>query len=209
NVPYTMIGAALLWVGWFGFNVGSNLEANGAASLAMINTFVATAAATLVWSLIEALERGKASMLGAASGMVAGLVAVTPACGTVGPVGSMVLAVIATCICYLFVTRVKNIFRYDDSLDVFGIHGVGGIVGALLTAVFSSASLGGVKGGGYDIFAQLWVQVQAVAITVVWTGLVSFMLFKLIDRTIGLRVDTDSERQGLDQTAHGESAYHG
>ena len=205
----TMIGASMLWVGWFGFNVGSNLEANGAATLAMINTFVATAAATLVWSLIEAAERGKASMLGAASGMVAGLVAVTPACGTVGPVGAMVLAMIAAAVCYIFVTRVKNIFRYDDSLDVFGIHGVGGIVGALLTGVFSAASLGGVKGEGYAIGAQVWVQFQAAAITAIWTGIVSFALFKLIDATIGLRVDADSERQGLDQTAHGESAYHG
>ncbi len=209
SMVMTMIGASMLWVGWFGFNVGSNLEANGAATLAMINTFVATAAATLVWSLIEAAERGKASMLGAASGMVAGLVAVTPACGTVGPVGAMVLAMIAAAVCYIFVTRVKNIFRYDDSLDVFGIHGVGGIVGALLTGVFSAASLGGVKGEGYAIGAQVWVQFQAAAITAIWTGIVSFALFKLIDATIGLRVDADSERQGLDQTAHGESAYHG
>ena len=209
SMVMTMIGASMLWVGWFGFNVGSNLEANGGATLAMINTFVATAAATLAWSLIEAAERGKASMLGAASGMVAGLVAVTPACGTVGPVGAMVLAMIAASVCYVFVTRVKNIFRYDDSLDVFGIHGVGGIVGALLTGVFSAASLGGVKGEGYAIGAQVWVQFQAVAITAIWTGVVSFALFKLIDMTIGLRVDADSERQGLDQTAHGESAYHG
>lgn len=209
SMVMTMIGASMLWVGWFGFNVGSNLEANGGATLAMINTFVATAAATLAWSLIEAAERGKASMLGAASGMVAGLVAVTPACGTVGPVGAMVLAVIAASVCYVFVTQVKNIFRYDDSLDVFGIHGVGGIVGALLTGVFSAASLGGVKGEGYAIGAQVWVQFQAVAITAIWTGIVSFALFKLIDMTIGLRVDADSERQGLDQTAHGESAYHG
>ncbi len=209
SMVMTMIGASMLWVGWFGFNVGSNLEANGGATLAMINTFVATAAATLVWSLIEVAERGKASMLGAASGMVAGLVAVTPACGTVGPVGAMALAVIAAAVCYVFVTRVKNYFNYDDSLDVFGIHGVGGIVGALLTGVFSAASLGGVKGEGYAIGAQVWIQFQAVAITAIWTGIVSFALFKLIDMTIGLRADADSERQGLDQTAHGESAYHG
>ena len=209
SMVMTMIGASMLWVGWFGFNVGSNLEANGGATLAMINTFVATAAATLAWSVLEALGRGKASMLGAASGMVAGLVAVTPACGTIGPMGAILLGGIAAVACYFFVTQVKNMFRYDDSLDVFGVHGVGGIVGALLTGVFSSASLGGIKGDGYSIGAQVWVQAQAVLITAVWTAVVSFLLFKLIDMTIGLRVDADSERQGLDQTAHGESAYHG
>ena len=209
SMVMTMIGASMLWVGWFGFNVGSNLEANGGATLAMINTFVATAAATLAWSVLEALGRGKASMLGAASGMVAGLVAVTPACGTIGPMGAILLGGIAAVACYFFVTQVKNMFRYDDSLDVFGVHGVGGIVGALLTGVFSSASLGGIKGDGYSIGAQVWVQLQAVMITAVWTAVVSFLLFKLIDMTIGLRVDADSERQGLDQTAHGESAYHG
>ena len=209
SLTMTMIGASMLWVGWFGFNVGSNLEANGGATLAMINTFVATAAATLAWSVLEALGRGKASMLGAASGMVAGLVAVTPACGTIGPMGAILLGGIAAVACYFFVTQVKNMFRYDDSLDVFGVHGVGGIVGALLTGVFSSASLGGIKGDGYSIGAQVWVQLQAVMITAVWTAVVSFLLFKLIDMTIGLRVDADSERQGLDQTAHGESAYHG
>ena len=209
SMVMTMIGASMLWVGWFGFNVGSNLEANGGATLAMINTFVATAAATLAWSVLEALGRGKASMLGAASGMVSGLVAVTPACGTIGPMGAILLGGIAAVACYFFVTQVKNMFRYDDSLDVFGVHGVGGIVGALLTGVFSSASLGGIKGDGYSIGAQVWVQLQAVMITAVWTAVVSFLLFKLIDMTIGLRVDADSERQGLDQTAHGESAYHG
>lgn len=209
SMVMTMIGASMLWVGWFGFNVGSNLEANSGAGLAMINTFVATAAATLAWSLIEALERGKASMLGAASGMVAGLVAVTPACGTVGPMGAIALGVLAVLVCYFFVTRVKNWFGYDDSLDVFGIHGIGGIVGALLTGVFSSASLGGIKGEGYAIGAQTLIQLEAVLITAAWTGIVSLVLFVLIDKTIGLRVDADSERQGLDLTSHGESAYHG
>jgi Amt family ammonium transporter len=209
SMVMTMIGASMLWVGWFGFNVGSNLEANGGATLAMINTFVATAAATLVWSAIEAVERGKASMLGAVSGMVAGLVAVTPACGTIGPVGAIVLGAIAAAICYAFVTKIKMWFRYDDSLDVFGIHGIGGIVGAVLTGVFSAASFGGIKGDGYSILAQTWTQIQAVAITAVWTAVVSFALYKIVDGMVGLRVDADSERQGLDQVAHGESAYHG
>ncbi|MEZ5885801.1 MAG: ammonium transporter [Paracoccaceae bacterium] len=209
SMVMTMIGASMLWVGWFGFNVGSNLEANGGASLAMINTFVATAAATLAWSVIEAASRGKASMLGAASGMVAGLVAVTPACGTIGPMGAILLGALAAAACYFFVTTVKNMFHYDDSLDVFGVHGVGGIVGAVMTGVFSSATLGGVKGDDYSIAAQVWIQIEAVAITIAWTGIVSFVLYRIVDRMVGLRVDQDSERQGLDQTAHGESAYHG
>ena len=209
SMVMTMIGASMLWVGWFGFNAGSNLEANGGATLAMFNTFVATAAAALTWTAIEALQRGKASMLGAASGMVAGLVAITPACGTVGPVGGMVLAMIAAAVCYLFVTVVKNALGYDDSLDVFGVHGVGGIIGALLTAVFSAGSLGGTKAADYSIVAQLIVQAEAVILTLVWSGVVSFLLYKLVDMLVGLRVDADSERQGLDQIAHGESAYHG
>lgn len=209
SMVMTMIGASMLWVGWFGFNVGSNLEANGGATLAMINTFVATAAATLAWSALEGLQRGKASMLGAASGMVAGLVAITPACGTVGPMGAIALGVITAAVCYFFVTVVKGRMKYDDSLDVFGIHGVGGIVGAVLTAVFSAGALGGVKGEDYAILAQSWIQIEGVLITVLWSGVVSAVLFKLIDMTIGLRVDSDTERQGLDLTAHGEQAYHG
>jgi Amt family ammonium transporter len=209
SMVMTMIGASMLWVGWFGFNVGSNLEANGGATLAMINTFVATAGATLAWSVLEGIQRGKASMLGAASGMVAGLVAITPACGTVGPVGAIALGVIAAAVCYFFVTVVKNKLKYDDSLDVFGIHGVGGILGAILTGVFSAGSLGGVKGDDYSIAAQVWIQIEAVAITLVWSGVISFVLYKLVDMTIGLRVDTDTERQGLDLTSHGEQAYHG
>ncbi|MEO5615120.1 MAG: ammonium transporter [Cypionkella sp.] len=209
SMVMTMIGASMLWFGWFGFNVGSNLEANGGATLAMINTFVATAAATLAWSLLEGIQRGKASMLGAASGMVAGLVAITPACGTVGPMGAIALGVIAVLGCYFFVTVVKNKFQYDDSLDVFGIHGVGGILGAVLTGVFSAGSLGGVKGDDYSIGAQVWIQIEAVAITLVWSGVISFIIYKLIDMTIGLRVDADTERQGLDLASHGEAAYHG
>jgi Amt family ammonium transporter len=209
SMVMTMIGASMLWVGWFGFNVGSNLEANGGATLAMINTFIATAAATLAWSALEGLQRGKASMLGAASGMVSGLVAITPACGTVGPMGAIALGVIAAAGCYFFVTVVKNKMKYDDSLDVFGIHGVGGIIGAVLTGVFSAAAFGGVKGDDYTMMAQLWIQIEGVLITIVWSGVVSYVLFKAIDMTIGLRVDSDTERQGLDLTAHGEQAYHG
>jgi Amt family ammonium transporter len=209
SMVMTMIGASMLWVGWFGFNVGSNLEANGGATLAMINTFVATAAAVLAWSLLEAVQRGKASMLGAASGMVAGLVAITPACGTVGPLGGMALGMIASVGCYFFVTAVKNRFGYDDSLDVFGIHGIGGMIGAIGTGVFSAASLGGARDDGYSIGAQTLIQFEAVLITVAWSAAVSFVLFKVIDMTLGLRVDRDSERQGLDLSAHGESAYHG
>jgi Amt family ammonium transporter len=208
SMVLTMVGASMLWVGWFGFNVGSNLEANGGATLAMINTFIATAAATLAWSAIEALQRGKASMLGAASGMVTGLVAITPACGTIGPMGAILLGVIATLASYFFVTVVKHKLKYDDSLDVFGIHGVSGIVGAVLTGVFSAAAFGGIKGDDYAMMAQLWIQIEGVLITVVWSGVVSYVLFKAIDMTIGLRVDSDTERQGLDLTTHGEQAYH-
>ncbi|TKA95257.1 ammonium transporter [Cereibacter changlensis] len=210
SMVMTMIGASMLWVGWFGFNVGSNLEANGGATLAMINTFICTAAATVAWCVVEGMQRGKASMLGAASGMVTGLVAITPACGTVGPMGAILLGIVAVLFAYFFVTVVKNAMGYDDSLDVFGIHGVAGIVGAVGTGILTSSSLGGI---GYadeaqTMIGQTIVQIQAVAVTVVWTGIVSFVLFKLVDMIVGLRVDTESERIGLDQTSHGESAYH-
>jgi Amt family ammonium transporter len=207
-MPLVLIGASILWVGWFGFNVGSNLESNGGATLAMINTFVATAGAIVGWSLIETVHRGKASMLGAASGMIAGLVAITPACGTIGPVGAIFLGAIASAVCYLFVSVVKIKAGYDDSLDVFGIHGIGGIVGALGTAIFSAAALGGIKGDDYGMGAQFMIQLQAVVITVLWTGVVSAILFKLVDLVIGLRPAADAEAQGLDITAHGEAAYH-
>jgi ammonium transporter, Amt family len=208
SMVMTMIGASMLWVGWFGFNVGSNLEANGGATLAMINTFIATAAATVTWALLESMLRGKASMLGAASGMVTGLVAVTPACGTIGPMGAILLGVLATFGSYFFVTVVKHKLKYDDSLDVFGIHGVAGIIGAVLTGVFSAAAFGGVKGDDYAMMSQLWIQIEGVLITIVWSGVVSYVLFKAIDMTIGLRVDNDTERQGLDLASHGEQAYH-
>jgi Amt family ammonium transporter len=208
SMTLTMVGAAILWVGWFGFNAGSNLEANGGAALAMINTFVATAAAILSWSAVEGLLRGKASMLGAASGMVAGLVAITPACGTVGPIGAIVLGAIVSPVCYFFVSVVKNKFGYDDSLDVFGVHGIGGIMGAIGTGILTAPGLGGVGDADYSIFGQTTIQAQAVLITIVWSGVVSFVLYKIVDMLVGLRVDTDSERQGLDLISHGEVAYH-
>ncbi|MDW4551304.1 ammonium transporter [Defluviimonas sp. D31] len=208
SMTLTLVGAGILWVGWFGFNAGSNLEANGGATLAMINTFTATAGAILAWAGLEAVLRGKASLLGAASGLIAGLVAVTPAAGSVGPVGAIVLGAIASAVCYFFVAVVKNKFGYDDSLDVFGIHGIGGIVGAIGTGIFTAPGLGGTGGEDYAIAAQTWIQIQAVAITILWCGLASAVLYLLVDKTIGLRVDGDDERRGLDLTAHGESAYH-
>ena len=208
SMTLTLVGAGILWVGWFGFNAGSNLEANGGAGLAMINTFTATAGAILAWSALEAVLRGKASMLGAASGLVAGLVAVTPAAGSIGPVGAIVLGAIASALCYFFVAVVKNKFGYDDSLDVFGIHGIGGITGAIGTGIFTAPSLGGTGGDDFSIAGQVVIQAQAVGVTILWCGVISFILFKVIDMTIGLRVSTDDERQGLDLTTHGESAYH-
>jgi len=210
SMTLTLVGAALLWVGWFGFNVGSNLEADENAALAMINTFTATAGAIVAWVLVEAIGRGKASMLGAASGMIAGLVAVTPAAGTVGPVGAIALGAIASIVCYFFVTVVKHKFSYDDSLDVFGIHGIGGIIGAIGTGILSADTFGGVKAvaDGYSIGGQTWIQVQAVVVTIVWCGVVSAILYKLVDMIVGLRVSGDQEREGLDTTSHGESAYH-
>ncbi len=209
SMTLTMVGASILWVGWFGFNAGSNLEANGGAALAMINTFTATAGAILAWSLLEGVFRGKASMLGAASGMVAGLVAVTPACGTIGPVGAIILGALASCGCYFFVSTVKNALGYDDSLDVFGVHGIGGIIGAIGTGIFTSPSLGGVGyADGVTMAGQTMIQAEAVVITIVWCGVVSAVLYWLIDMTIGLRVEPEAESQGLDLTSHGEAAYH-
>ncbi len=207
SMTLTLVGAGILWVGWFGFNAGSNLEANGGAALAMINTFVATASAILAWNVIEKITRSHSSMLGAASGMIAGLVAITPACGSVGPLGAIVLGALASAGCYFFVAVVKNRFGYDDSLDVFGIHGIGGIIGAVGTGIFTAPALGGIGGEDFAMAAQTWIQIKAVLITILWCGVVSFVLFKLVDMTIGLRVPREEERQGLDQTSHGESAY--
>ena len=210
SMTLTMVGASILWVGWFGFNAGSALSASGLAGLAMINTFVATAAAILSWCAIEGLVRGKASMLGAASGMVAGLVAITPACGFVGPMGGVVLGLVVSPICYFFVTTVKAKFGYDDSLDVFGVHCIGGITGALLTGILASTSFGGVGyAASQTMGGQEMVQIKAVLTTLIWSGVVSYILYKLIDMTMGLRVTADEEREGLDQVSHGEAAYHG
>ncbi|MFZ9873130.1 MAG: ammonium transporter [Steroidobacteraceae bacterium] len=207
NLPFTMIGAALLWVGWFGFNAGSNLEATGIAVLALLNTILATAAAALAWMLIETLITKKPSMLGIASGAIAGLVAVTPAAGLIGPMGSIVLGVIGGIACFFAVTSLKKALGYDESLDVFGIHGVGGIIGAIGTGVFVSPALGGVGIDGYDMGSQVTTQTLGVLIAIGWSGVVSFVLFKLIDLTIGLRVKEEDEREGLDTTSHGERAY--
>ncbi len=210
SMTLTMVGASILWVGWFGFNAGSALAANGVAGLAMINTFIATAAAILSWSAVEGMIRGKASMLGAASGMVAGLVAITPACGFVGPIGAIVLGLIVSPICYFFVTTVKTKFGYDDSLDVFGVHCIGGITGALLTGILASASFGGVGyAEGQTMGGQEMVQIEAVLTTIIWCGIGSLIFYKLVDMLIGLRVDVEAEREGLDLSAHGEAAYHG
>jgi Amt family ammonium transporter len=216
SLTLTMVGAALLWVGWFGFNAGSNLEANGVAALAFINTMVATAMAVLSWAGFEKLVKGKASMLGAASGAVAGLVAITPAAGFVGPIGALVIGFVVSPICFFFVDKVKRTFGYDDALDVFGIHGVGGIVGAMLTGVFVAPALGGTgvfdyvtnKVADFDMIAQLTAQAWAVGTAIVISGVVSIVAFKLVDIVIGLRVSEEDEREGLDITSHGETAYH-
>jgi Amt family ammonium transporter len=218
SMTMTMIGASLLWVGWFGFNAGSNLEANAYAVLAMINTFVATAAAAVMWIILEAFLRGKASMLGAASGAVAGLVAVTPAAGFAGPMGAIVLGAVVTVVCYFFVAVVKNKFDYDDSLDVFGIHCVGGIIGALGTGILVNPALGGAGIVDYSTadFAasyagtatQVWAQFKGVVVTLLWSGIGSAILYKIVDLTVGLRASPEAEREGLDLTSHGEAAYH-
>jgi len=216
NLVYVMAGAALLWFGWFGFNAGSALEANGSAALAFVNTYLATAAAVLGWSVAEWVLKGKPSMLGAASGCVAGLVAITPAAGFVGPMGALIIGVLAGVLCLWGVTGLKRILGSDDSLDVFGVHGVGGITGALLTGVFADPALGGTgiwdyvanaAAADYSIASQLWIQAQGVITTLIWSGVVSFIAFKLIDMVIGLRVKEEDEREGLDISSHGETAY--
>jgi Amt family ammonium transporter len=209
SLTMTMIGASLLWVGWFGFNVGSELAADGTAGLVLVNTQVATAAAVLGWMFAEWAIKGKPSMLGAASGAVAGLVAITPACGFVGPMGAIAIGVISGLVCFWAVTSLKNMFGYDDSLDVFGVHGVGGIIGAILTGIFMSADLGGVGyAEGVTMGGQLWDQIIATVTTIVWSGVVSLILYKLIDMMVGLRVTEEKEREGLDLSEHGERAYH-
>lgn len=219
SLVMTMIGASLLWVGWFGFNAGSNLEANAVTAVAFINTFAATAAAGLSWVLVEQASGGKPSLLGAVTGAVAGLVAVTPASGFAGPMGSVVLGLIVSPICYLFVAKVKSRFGYDDSLDVFGVHCVGGIVGALATGILVDPALGGQGIADYaaqpgtatfgypGLGPQLWAQAKAVLLTIAWSGIGSAILYLAIDKTIGLRASEDAQREGLDLAEHGERAY--
>ena len=217
SLTMTMIGASLLWVGWFGFNAGSALEAGDVAALAFINTLLATAAAAVAWMFGEWAFKRKPSLLGAVSGAVSGLVAITPGAGFVGPMGALVMGLLAGVVCLWGVTGLKRLLGADDSLDVFGVHGVGGILGALLTGVFASPALGGQgiwdyiankASPDYSIAGQVWVQAQAVGITIVWSAVVAFIAFKLVDVAIGLRVPADQEREGLDITSHGESAYH-
>ena len=215
SLVMTMIGAALLWVGWFGFNAGSNLEATGVAGLAMLNTFVAPAAAALSWMFAEWIVKGKPSLLGALSGCVAGLVAVTPAAGFSGPMGAIVLGLIAGVVCLFFCSTIKNMFGYDDSLDVFGVHCIGGIVGAIGTGILVNPALGGTgifdyttgKVADYDLITQVIAQCKAVATTLVWSGIGSLILYKIVDIVVGLRATPDKEREGLDITDHGERAY--
>ena len=216
NLTLTMVGASLLWVGWFGFNAGSALEANGGAALAFANTLMATAAAVVTWTIVEWVIKGKPSMLGAASGAVAGLVAITPAAGFVGVMGSLIIGLIAGIVCFWGVTGLKKLLGADDSLDVFGVHGVGGISGALLTGVFADPALGGTGiydyvanavAPDYSIASQVWIQFQAVATTLIWSAVVAYVSYKLVDLVVGLRVPEDEEREGLDITSHGESAY--
>ena len=217
SLTMTMIGASLLWVGWFGFNAGSNLEANGVTAVAFINTMVATCAAAVAWALVEQVHHGKSSMLGAATGAVAGLVAITPASGFAAPMTSIVLGFVVSPICYFFVTKVKSMFGYDDSLDVFGVHCVGGIIGAIATGIVADPALGG-QGffdytqfpavvGSYDMGAQVITQIKAVVVTLLWSGIGSAVLYFIIDKTIGLRPTVEAEQQGLDLSSHGERAY--
>ena len=219
SLTMCMIGAALLWVGWFGFNVGSNLEINQFAGLVFINTFIATAAAALSWMIVEWIAKGKPSALGLASGVVAGLVAITPACGFAGVMGSIVLGLVVSPVCYVFCSGIKHALGYDDSLDVFGVHCIGGIIGALATGILVSPDLGGagipdylskpgeLTVGAYDMITQLTVQAKTVGLTLAWSGIGSLVLFKLVDLLIGLRPSEDKEREGLDITDHGERAY--
>jgi Amt family ammonium transporter len=218
SLTLSMVGASLLWVGWFGFNAGSNLEANGVTAVAFINTMVATAAAAVSWLLVEQVAKGKPSLLGAITGAVAGLVAVTPASGFAAPMTSIALGFVVSPICYFFISTVKSKLGYDDSLDVFGVHCIGGIVGAIATAIVAAPALGGqgwfdytvmpAVPGEYDMAGQLVTQIKAVLVTLAWSGIGSAILFFIIDKTIGLRVPAEVEVEGLDLAEHGERAYH-
>ncbi|MBA1189065.1 ammonium transporter [Pseudomonas entomophila] len=206
NLGYTLMGAAMLWIGWFGFNAGSAAAANGTAGMAMLVTQIATAAAALSWMFAEWIGHGKPSALGIASGVVAGLVAITPAAGTVGPMGALVIGLVSGVVCYFCATRLKRTLGYDDSLDAFGVHGVGGIVGAILTGAFAAPALGGF-GEVQDIALQLWIQTKGVLVTVVYTGVVTYVILKVVDVTMGLRVSEEEESVGLDLAQHNERGY--
>jgi len=206
NLGYTLIGAAMLWVGWFGFNAGSAIAADGTAGMAMLVTQIATAAAALSWMFAEWLTHGKPSALGIASGVVAGLVAITPAAGTAGPVGALVIGLASGVICFFCATSLKRKLGYDDSLDAFGVHGIGGIVGAILTGVFAAPLLGGF-GTVEDIGAQVWIQIVGVLVTVVYTGIVTFVILKVLDLVMGPRVTEEEEAVGLDLALHNERGY--
>jgi Amt family ammonium transporter len=209
SVPLTVIGAAMLWVGWFGFNAGSALAANGTAGMAMLVTQVATASAAGTWMFIEWIKNGKPTAVGLATGAVAGLVAITPASGTCGPVGAIFIGIASSCCCFFAATTLKKMLGYDDSLDVFGVHGVGGIVGALLTGVFAAASMGGVGlTEGTSITGQVITQFKSVILTIIWSGLVSAVALTVIKATVGLRVSDEVENLGLDLAEHGEESYH-
>ncbi|MFM1827027.1 MAG: hypothetical protein RLY67_408 [Pseudomonadota bacterium] len=208
SLTLTMVGASMLWVGWFGFNAGSNLEATSGATLAFANTLFATAAAVLAWCLGESIFRGKASMLGAASGAVAGLVAITPACGSVGIMGALMIGALSGFICLWAVSQLKKALGADDSLDVFGVHGIGGILGAILTGVFTAPSLGGTGADDFSIGSQVAIQAEGVIITIVVSAVVAFIAYKITDMVVGLRVSEEEEREGLDVSSHGEKAYY-
>ena len=217
SLTMTMIGASLLWVGWFGFNAGSNLEANVITAVAFVNTFVCTAAAAVAWAIVEQIKHGRPSLLGGVSGAVAGLVAITPASGFAHPGTAIILGFVVSPICYLFVSTIKNKFKYDDTLDVFGIHCIGGIVGAIATGIVAAPALGGqgwidytaavAVAGEYDMAGQVITQLWAVGVTLLWSGIGSAILFFIIDKTLGLRPSEDAEREGLDLSSHGERAY--
>ncbi|MBC3454923.1 MULTISPECIES: ammonium transporter [Pseudomonas] len=206
NLGYTLMGAAMLWIGWFGFNAGSAAAANGTAGMAMLVTQIATAAAALGWMFAEWIFHGKPSALGIASGVVAGLVAITPAAGTVGPMGALVIGLVSGVVCYFCATSLKRKLGYDDSLDAFGVHGIGGIIGALLTGVFAAPALGGF-GAVTDIAAQFWIQAKGVIFTVVYTAIVTYVILKVLDLVMGLRVSEEEESVGLDLAQHNERGY--
>ncbi|MCS1409088.1 MAG: Ammonia channel [Verrucomicrobia subdivision 3 bacterium] len=207
NVPLTVIGASMLWVGWFGFNAGSELAADGIAGMALLVTQIATATAVVTWALVEWIARGKPTAVGAATGAVAGLVAITPASGTVGPLGALIIGFASGLICYIFATSVKAKFGYDDSLDVFGVHGVGGIVGAVLTGLCAASFLGGAGLGLDSVGAQIFAQIKSVIVTIIWSGIVSTSALFICDKTVGLRVNEEEEEVGLDLSSHGETGY--